>query len=138
MMNPLNHLEVGVPRILVIDDEAQMRYMLREMLEDAGYEVLDAARSDDGVETFRRTPVDLVITDLFMPPKGGLEVIRELQSDDPKVKIIAISGMGVQDRVDLDILAKQSGAVRAFRKPFGREELLGAIRELIGGSDTAS
>ena len=79
-------------RLLVIDDDDQMRQMLKQMLERAGYEIIDAPDGQTGIELYRQNPTDLIITDLIMPQKDGMETIIELKRDFPNVKIIAISG----------------------------------------------
>ena len=119
-------------RILVIDDEEQVRSMFRMALERAEYEVEVACDGKEGIRLFREYPADLVITDLIMPEQEGVETIVELQRDFPDVKIIAISGGGrMAPDTYLDI-AKKLGALRTFTKPVNRDELLGAVRELLG------
>lgn len=118
-------------RILVIDDDAQVRVMLRWLLEGAGYEVVDAPDGQEGVRLFRQQPADLVITDIFMPEKDGLEVIQELTRDFPEVKIIAISGGGQTGKVDLLPHAEAFGALRTFQKPLDLRKLLNAVKELL-------
>ena len=118
-------------RILVIDDEKDMRVMLREMLERAGYEVIEGTGSRDGLARFERTPADLVITDLFMPQGSGVEAIQKLKADHPDVKIIAITGVDPQIRNELLARAKQGGADRVFPKPTDMQSLRDAIKELL-------
>lgn len=117
--------------ILVIDDNIYVRSLLREMLELANYDVTEAPNGEVGARLFRQEPVDLVITDIFMPEKEGLETIRELRRDFPGVKIIAISGGG--SRGDLAFLptAKKLGAHYTFVKPFEMDEMLAAVHELL-------
>lgn len=79
-------------RILVIEDDEQVRNILCEMLEGVGNDMEDAPDGLEGVQTYKEDPTDLVITDLFMPEKDGVETIRELQRDYPDVKVIAITG----------------------------------------------
>ena len=81
-------------RILVVDDEDEIRMMLRQILEMEGYEVSDAANGRMAVNLFRNDPTDLIITDIIMPEKDGIETITELRRDYPDVKIIAITGGG--------------------------------------------
>jgi PAS domain S-box-containing protein len=117
--------------ILVIDDDDQFRGMLRETLEHAGYDVADAPNGKEGIRLYRENPADLVITDIIMPEKEGIETIRELKRDFPEVKIIAISGGG---RIGPDSylkMAKGLGAQRTLTKPLERDELLKTVRELI-------
>jgi CheY-like chemotaxis protein len=118
-------------RILIIDDDDIIRRMLRLMLTKAGYEVLDAADGIEGIRLFRENDVDLVITDLIMPEKEGIEMIVELKNDFPDVKIIAMSGgaqMGPEGYLQL---ADALGAQRTLKKPIAREDMLTAIEETL-------
>ena len=81
-----------MPNILVIEDDVQVRTMLRIMLEEAGYEVQEASDGKEGLSLFRQKHFDLIITDIIMPEKDGMETIIEMRHDYPDVKIIAISG----------------------------------------------
>jgi DNA-binding response OmpR family regulator len=120
-------------RILVIDDDPVVRGMLVEMLRRAGYDVDDAEDGRAGMKRFRETPAALVITDVVMPEKEGLETLMELRRESPSVKVIAISGGG---RVGPDAYlnsAKTLGAHGILAKPFGREELLAAVKTVLGG-----
>ena len=118
-------------RILVIDDEVQILTMLRQLLERSGYNVAVAPDGMVGMELQREEPADLVIVDMVMPYKDGIQTIRELTRDFPEVKIIAISGGGVLPQEEFLAMAKGLGASRALTKPIENEELLEAIRELI-------
>ena len=117
--------------ILVIDDDDQFRGMLRQTLEHAGYEVTDAPNGKEGIRVFRENPADLVITDIIMPEKEGIETIKELRRDFPDVKIIAISGGGRIGPVSYLKMAKGLGAQCTLTKPIEREELLKTVMELI-------
>lgn len=118
-------------RILIIDDDDLFRAMLRKVLEYEGYEVIDAPNGNKGMRLYRMQPTDLVITDILMPEKEGIEIIRELKSDFSKVRIIAVTGGGgVGGNNYLDV-AKMLGAQFTFEKPFQREELLKAVRESL-------
>lgn len=117
--------------ILIIDDDDQFRRMLRQMLEHAGYEVAAASDGEDGIRLNRERPADLVITDLIMPEKEGLQTITELRRDFPESKIIAVSGGGRIDAKSYLDLAKKFGAVRTFAKPVEKEELLSGIEEVL-------
>jgi CheY-like chemotaxis protein len=122
-------------RILVIDDDVQMRQMLKQMLERQGYEVVEAADGKEGIMHYRQEPTDLIITDIIMPNKEGVETIIELRHDFPDVKIIAISGGSrVLDAQDCLAYVKNLGASCVFSKPFERMELLEAIKGLLGES----
>jgi len=118
--------------ILIVDDDEQIRAFLRQVLEEAGYMVIEAPNGQQGLRQFRRTPTALVITDLLMPDGDGLEVTMALLRESPKVKIIALTGgSGPRDFLDT---AKLLGAHRTMRKPVTVAELLQAVQqELQGG-----
>ncbi|MGB2630869.1 MAG: response regulator [Candidatus Omnitrophota bacterium] len=121
-------------RILVIDDNDEFRDIIRRWLEDGGYEVVEAVNGEEGIKRYREKPADIVIADIIMPKKEGIETMMELKRDFPDVKIIAVSGGGVVDPRDYLEGAKLiGGATRTFAKPFKREELLKAITELLAG-----
>lgn len=119
-------------RILVIDDDEQILRTLRQVLELEGHEVVDASNGKEGIRLFEENRADLIITDIVMPEKEGIETIKELHEENPNLKIIAISGGGAVDpRVYLH-LAENLGAMRTLVKPFSREELLNAVRGVLG------
>ena len=118
-------------RILVIDDEAMMRNMLRQLLEREGYEVFDASDGDEGLKIQMQHPVELVITDLIMPEKEGLETISEFKRNYPDVKVIAMSGGGKIGPDNYLNLAEKFGAQRTLTKPFLMNELLEAVGQLL-------
>lgn len=120
-----------MPNILIIDDDNQFRTMLRKMVERNGYEVIEASDGKEGIKLYRKNPTDLIITDLIMPDKDGIETIQELRKDFPDVKIIAISGGGRLGPHDYLHLAKMLGAQRTLTKPIELDELLKAIEELL-------
>jgi DNA-binding NtrC family response regulator len=118
-------------RILIIDDDVQILNMLRQTLEREGYDVLKASNGKQGIRLYREEPVDLIITDIIMPEKEGIETILELKRDYPDVKIIAISGggrIGPEEYLDM---AEKLGAQRTFIKPVERKQLLNAVRNLL-------
>ena len=116
-------------RILVIDDAATVRELLDQMLRLSGHDVLVAANGKEGIDQLRRHPVELVITDLFMPEKEGLETIRELRRDFPSIPIIAMSGEpGMPSLLGI---AKRFGALRTVEKPFDRTEMMTAVEEAL-------
>ena len=118
-------------RILLIDDDAPFRATLHQFLESEGYEVSDASDGHQGIQRYKDTPTDVVITDLLMPEKEGLETIQELRRDFPGVKIIAISGGAKAGTMDFLPVAQQLGAQRVLPKPFEPDALLGAIQEVL-------
>jgi CheY-like chemotaxis protein len=119
-----------MPRILIIDDDEDVRFMLRESLEGAGYHVQEAPNGAEALKLCRVAPVDLVITDIFMPEKDGLEFIMELRCRNRLLPIIAISGGGELVRGGLHI-APKLGATAILPKPFTPDEILGAVKSAL-------
>jgi CheY-like chemotaxis protein len=101
-------------------------------LEDEGYDVLEAPNGKEGIELFKEERADLIICDLIMPEKEGIETIMELRRDFPEVKIIAMSGGGRGGADQYLSSAKSLGANAALIKPFERETLLAVVSELLG------
>ena len=101
------------------------------MLEKAGHQVVEAPDGEIGARLFRQNPTDIVITDLIMPEKEGLELIMELRKEYPDIKIIAISGGGRMGPEQYLPLAEDMGANYTFAKPFGKDEILEAIQDLL-------
>jgi len=119
-------------RILVIDDDEQMRVLLQQAMQWAGFEVVTAENGRQGQQLFEEQPADLIITDLIMPEQEGLETIRILKQGYPAVKIIAISGGGRIGPEAYLPAAMELGADRIFTKPFDVKELISAVQELLG------
>ena len=117
--------------ILVIEDEQATRYLLRDVLEQEGHEVREACNGQEGIEHYRVSPADIVITDIIMPEKEGLETIRELCREFPQVKIIAMSESTMSLHVDLLGVAKQLGAVSTLHKPFQIHEIVKVVNETV-------
>ncbi len=118
--------------ILVVDDDTQVRSMLRMTLEQAGYEVEEAGDGNEASRIQRARPADLAIVDILMPERDGLETIMEYRKHVPRCRIIAISGGGRQVPGDFLQEARLLGADRTFCKPVDRRELLDSIRVLLG------
>jgi DNA-binding NtrC family response regulator len=125
-------------RILIIDDESQIRSMLRLMLERVGYEVDEAPDGIEGIRQYREDPADLIITDLIMPNKDGIGMIIDLKKEFPKVKIIAMSGGGVNRPEGYLDGAKKLGASRTLIKPIDRDEMLKAVKETLKDTTSAA
>ncbi len=124
------------PRILVVDDDAGTRASLAQLLTKAGYRVTQASNGSEAVRLWRESGGDLVILDLFMPEKDGIETIVELRAHSPGVLIIAMSGGGEQlNRLDLLGDARLLGAVRTIAKPFAPGELLEAVKRALNPGD---
>jgi CheY-like chemotaxis protein len=127
---------VIVARILVVDDDANLRSLLRTLLEDAGFTVIEATNGGAAIQAYRRQPADVVLCDLFMPDRDGLEVIRDLREAFPEVKIISMSGGGFGNSVDMLPVAKHFGAAEILYKPFEQEDVLAAIHRVLGSRET--
>ena len=121
-----------MPHILIIDDEPKVRLMLRKLFESQGYTVTEAADGNEGIKQYRADPADLIITDLIMPDKEGMETIVELKKDFPDIKIIAMSGGGKFRHTGYLDVAKRLGALQTFEKPIRRKELLDAVSQIVG------
>jgi CheY-like chemotaxis protein len=120
-------------RILVIDDDNDVRHMVKEMLVRVGHDVTEAVNGQEGLRMFAERPADLIITDIFMPEKEGIETIREVKQDFPEVIIIAMSGgIAAMDSSVTLRGAKKLGADRTVPKPIDRDELLAVVDDLLG------
>jgi len=114
-----------VARILIIDDDNQTRELLSIFLNLSDHEVIEATNGEEGVNIYREAPTDIVIMDMVMPVKDGLEAIQELKTDFPNCKIIAVSvELGPENRLEV---AKNLGAKYTLQKPFSRQELLSLV-----------
>jgi CheY-like chemotaxis protein len=123
-----------VSRILVIEDDPLTREWLESLLSRNGYVVDLATNGREGLDLFRLHQAELVITDIVMPEKDGIETITDLKRHHPGVKVIAISGGERRPAgVSRDYLnsAKLLGANRALQKPISNEDLLAAVREML-------
>jgi DNA-binding response OmpR family regulator len=118
-------------RILIVDDDPHVRSMLEHVLRKADHDVETAEDGKEALRVHRERPVDLIVTDIIMPEKEGLETITELRKSFPAVKIIAISGGGRIGPSQYLKMAKVLGANRTFSKPFNPSELIAAVEELL-------
>ena len=123
-------------KIYVFDDEPSILLMIKKMLEKAGYEVDIALNGKEGMELFKRNVPDLLITDIIMPEKEGLETILELRKSYPELKIIAISGGGRISPCGYLPGAKLLGANIVFEKPLDQKEFLQAVTLLLDETRT--
>jgi DNA-binding response OmpR family regulator len=117
--------------VLVIDDEQLIRLQVRAALEQDGFVVHEAANGNEGLTRIAVTAPDVVITDILMPDKEGIETILELRRHYPSIRIIAISGGGRTGNKDFLRTAKHLGADRTLAKPFALGELLRMVREVL-------
>jgi CheY-like chemotaxis protein len=118
--------------ILVIDDEDLMRRMVQRLLAPEGYTVLEAKNGAVGVDMVRAHAPDLVITDILMPEKEGLETIREIRAHNPAIKVIAMSGGSAGQDAPILHWAERLGADATLAKPFRAAELQEAVSRLLG------
>lgn len=121
--------------MLVVDDDELVRETLQRYLSTSGFNVLLAADGEVALELLESEPVDLVLTDLIMPNREGIETIVELRRRKTPTKIIAISGGGRSGDADFLQMATLLGADGTLRKPFSRAELIDKIREVLGLAD---
>jgi DNA-binding NtrC family response regulator len=120
-----------VPRVLVVDDNDLVRELLQTTMARAGYEVAEACDGNVAIQLLEDQSFDIVITDIIMPDKEGLELIAHIHRNYPGVKVIAISGSGEgPTRVYLDS-AERLGARRSFAKPIDRTQLLETVEQLL-------
>ena len=125
-------------RILVIDDEQPLRRVLRRILERAGHTVFEAQDGRKGMALWRQAPTDVVVTDIFMPEKDGMQILMELKHVSTKPKIIAISGGDPRGLLDLKPAARFLGADRVLQKPFDAQTFLAAVQEVLKGGPESS
>jgi len=118
-------------RVLVVDDQPEFRRGMLRLLERAGHTAAEAADGAEGLRQFAVQPVDLVVTDLFMPDMDGLEFMRELARRRPGTRVIAISGGGFMDAASILAVAQTLGAVRTLSKPIDPPQFLALVEEVL-------
>lgn len=118
-------------RVLVIDDDEEQRALIKAMLDRVGHRVEEAADGADGLRQFGKQPPHVVLTDINMPGLDGHEVISALKAANARVPIIAISGGSAVPKDELLLRAMQLGAVEVITKPFGFEQLAGAVARAL-------
>jgi DNA-binding response OmpR family regulator len=117
--------------ILVIDDDKLMCLALAKILISAGYNVVQAADGEEGLKLYRSQDFDLVITDLIMPDKEGIQIIRELRKENSQIRIIAMSAGGRGGATDYLKWARLMGAKQCLSKPIKRDDLLAAVQAVL-------
>ncbi len=121
-------------RVLVIDDNPDIRKTIQWLLEDEGFVVAVAENGREGLGLQRREPADIVVTDIFMPEQDGIETIWQLREEFPHVPIIVISGGGAAGKTDYSVVARELGARKTLRKPFNPQELIDIVRQISRSS----
>jgi CheY-like chemotaxis protein len=124
--------------ILIIDDEPMIRHLAARILDRAGYRTISAANGIQGLAYFRRERPALVITDLIMPEREGIETIRHILREGPNIPIIAISGGTLTGTADFLSMARELGATAILRKPFEPIELLLLVERCLGDEPVPS
>jgi DNA-binding NarL/FixJ family response regulator len=121
-------------RILVIEDTELVRTILLDILEEAGYEVIEAGDGEGGISAYLEYGADLVITDLVMPGKGGVEVVQEIQKYTPHTRFLVLSGRDCGNMFQ-DLIGRATPTqLRTLVKPVREEDLLEAVEELLAGA----
>ncbi len=117
--------------ILVVDDDRQVCALLKQVLEEEGYTVESALNGIEGIRGYRSHPADLIILDILMPEKEGLETILDLRREFPKVKIIAMSGGSERAKLNLLDLARRLGAQYTLNKPFQLQTITDLVKKAL-------
>src|SRR5688572_20959192 len=126
-MMDLNSITQKNIKVLIIDDDDVIRLTMQNILKKKGYNVIAAENGNSGLELFKKEKPDIVITDILMPDKEGLETISEMRALKPDAKIIAISGGGSTQNMSFLQLAQRVGANRLLVKPIKPDQLLAAV-----------
>jgi DNA-binding response OmpR family regulator len=121
-------------RILLIDDDDLLRETISGLLEASGYDVDSAEDGAEGLRMFEAREYGLIITDIMMPDRDGIEIIRAIHDEGDPPKIVAISGGGIFDSLSYLQMAKEFGADIVLEKPFRAQQLLDAVGGLLDGS----
>jgi len=128
-MDPLNLEPEGLPVILVIDDEENVRVLLKQALEFGGYKVFVAENGKEGLDIFTGdNGIQVILTDLMMPVMDGLELLEEAHKVDPDIEIVVLTGLGTQESA---IEALKKGAYDYLQKPMNMEELFLTVRKAM-------
>jgi CheY-like chemotaxis protein len=121
--------------ILLVDDNDDARVTVARILEMAGHSVVQAPNAKVASALLKELAPDLVITDIFMPEGDGFEMLKEIGGREPKIPVIAISGGGATQGLDVLAIAGRLGAKKVLYKPFARRQLLDAIAEALAQGD---
>ena len=119
-------------QVLVVEDDSNLRTIVRRILEKAGYQVIEACNGLEAPEKLSDNDIKLVITDILMPEREGIETIVGLRRQHPEMRIIAMSGGGKGGADHYLEMAREFGADMAMQKPFDKADLVAAVENLIG------
>lgn len=117
--------------ILVIDDDPQILEIFKRFLETEGHSVVTAGNGQEGMDIFRNDQADLIVIDMVMPVKDGLQTIMQLEKEFPGLKAIAISGGGIIGPDRYLALAKCIGIKQTLAKPISKEQLINAVNDVL-------
>jgi CheY-like chemotaxis protein len=117
--------------VLVVDDNQDICAFMQAALETAGYDVRIAAEGAQALALLRSRPADLMITDIFMPVREGIETISQCKTEFPQTRIIAMTAGGITGKRDFLSAATLIGADATLRKPFAADQLLDAVRKVL-------
>jgi DNA-binding response OmpR family regulator len=120
-----------MPKVLIIDDDPMLQEVLQRLLAKVGFETTVASNGVEGLKSLHTNPVDLIIIDIVMPIKGGIDTIMELHRDFPQVKIIAISGKIDTSADSFIALTGQFGVQQIFHKPLHWEQFLDEVQKIV-------
>jgi two-component system, chemotaxis family, chemotaxis protein CheY len=120
-----------MPKILIIDDNDDLRDTLVVMLEDQGYDVISASDGETGAHAFDQARPDLVLTDIIMPNSDGVEAIRRIRAIDPTARIVAMSGGSISGNEYQLRMAKEAGAIEVLAKPFEVDDLVTVVERCL-------
>jgi CheY-like chemotaxis protein len=121
----------SIRRLLVVDDDELVRETVRTILEDSGYEVVEAAEGEEAIRALEKRDVDAAVVDIFMPKMDGLELIRELHRRSPSIRILAISGSTQGINTGMLSAARALGANEILNKPFDPSDLIALVRKML-------
>ena len=125
-------MKAGKKKILVTDDTASVRTFIRLLLEEANYEVCEACDGQEGIEVYKRLgDIDLIITDIYMPKKSGLELVVELAEEYKSIKIIVLSDGGKNNFSNELGVCEALGATYFIKKDLIKDELVKLVKEVL-------
>lgn len=125
------HARMKSGAILIVDDERELREVMKQLLRDEGYTVTGAADGVEAAKLIAQSHFDLVITDLIMPEKDGIELMNEMRWKQPELRIVAMSGGGRVPREQYLRIARGLGAHALLEKPFTNQTLIGLVAEVM-------
>jgi CheY-like chemotaxis protein len=129
--------QLAMIRLLVVEDNDDFRFIVCEMLADLDYQVFTATNGVQALAVLESQAIDIVLTDMIMPDKEGLETVREIRRKYPTIKIAAMSGGGRVNANNYLDLAKRLGASVTFEKPFRAQELLMGLERIVSERNKA-